>query len=360
MTMCVDIQFAPVLSKFETSIGDRASQNLNDLQIQSWALSRMSLINPSLVRPYEQKIREVNSVISTQKPALAKKLECEEYLVEQLKIVLPQSSTADYVQKVSLPFRILTIIVRSLLTTPIYITITLCAECTDIGPSTIVNQKTPIVLIHGSQGCQKQWGIFRRFLEAGHVGHVFSFNLNERALANDKVTIEGYANTKLKDKMHRMKASYAQHGLQLNEVIVIGYSMGGLIASAYTNLSDTAVKIKTIIAMSTPWLGAPIASLLFDKTTHPYSALRTDCWEMQNLREQMIAKVLQGEIDLYTYSSSLDPIVPLESSTLPIAPDRQVYSLLHDHTTSLIDPWAAWHIRDNWIAPHTSQLTQII
>jgi len=220
-------------------------------------------------------------------------------------------------------------------------------------PNEITKKYTPVILIHGSGSNQRQFDIFRKFLQDEKY-HIFSVALNERPFSNDKKTVAEYANSCVKEKLNSIKQKYLDSGLNLDEVILLGHSMGGLIAGEFA-LSNDTVKVKHIITMSTPWYGSKMADLKYSINSIPESIFLTESPELVLLRE----KIVNSSINIYTFSSTFDPLVRPHSSNLEIAESNKILSTWHDHYSPMFDPFLAYKIKKDWIVPNINLISSV-
>lgn len=221
-------------------------------------------------------------------------------------------------------------------------------------PQAVTNDRTPVLLIHGSGSHPLQWSFFRCFLNGDNVGHVFTVALNDGIITNDNKTIDEYASVRVAQKIDELKELYLQKNIQLSEVILVGYSMGGLVAGAYAvNVADKAdVKVKAVISLNTPWHGSRVADRIFSKEKRPEGAFLTTSPETRSLRE----KLLEKGVSVYTLSASWDGLVSPSSSSLSIPRENQIFSRIHDHYSVMADPMTAHNICARWIVPNTSSM----
>ena len=60
--------------------------------------------------------------------------------------------------------RILSVVLRVLLFIFVYLPASLFAKNKEIAPNRITDSRTPVLLIHGSAACQRQWDVFAAVL----------------------------------------------------------------------------------------------------------------------------------------------------------------------------------------------------
>ncbi len=169
--------------------------------------------------------------------------------------------------------------------------------------------------------------------------------------------LKGYTpQTSIAEKFESIKKRYLEEAhLHLDEVILVGHSMGGMVAGQYAVNSSSGVSVKAIVSLNTPWKGSWLADLIFNPSSKPGAAFIPDNQTSKALREKLMQKEREGSLKLFTVSSSLDPMVRPESSSLDLCPENQIFSKVQDHYSAMIDPWLAGDIRDKWIIPIPSK-----
>lgn len=116
----------------------------------------------------------------------------------------------------------------------------------------VKKDKIPILFIHGNGYNEMQW-VFGRYLLSKNkdLGSMFSLNLDGIVSNKPENGIDDYAKL-IQYKIEQIKKVSGQ-----SQVILVGHSMGGLVASYYTeNLKTNDVSVKKVIAISTPWSGS--------------------------------------------------------------------------------------------------------
>lgn len=188
--------------------------------------------------------------------------------------------------------------------------------------------KIPILLLHGSGFNESQWVFGRQFLKKQEYGSVFSLNY-AGLLSNDSTKgIDDYAAGKVRDKILEIKKLTGQ-----NQVILVGHSMGGMIAGYYAeNLSlQDKVKVEHVISVGSPWRGSPTVDLFKTGPAAPkrYPQMSTENQFRQNLVSQALASERGGCRNYYTVGSTTDLAVPGLTSLLSEDPRRQrIFSYL--------------------------------
>ncbi len=111
-------------------------------------------------------------------------------------------------------------------------------------------KETPILLIHGFLGSSSNL-IYHwyRLRKAGHK-NVFCINLGD-----PRKSIEEYAE-KVAKKVERIQELTGR-----KDLVLVGHSMGGLVAEQYRSIAPKDTQVKKIITLGTPILGTVVAHL---------------------------------------------------------------------------------------------------
>ena len=329
------------------------------VQEKSWKISKEIATGEVFSSRTRKDIKNFNKKIIEEREIYAHYFSCSLNDIDNLKITVPDSKKKRCLDKVTLIPRVTLAVARALAILPIFGLASIFHKSNFSNPKRITNGKTPILLIHGSGANQRQWEVFRQFLKSKNSGHVFSVALNKKALVNDRKTVKEYAEDTIAKKVHEIKKMYLDANYNLDEMIIIGHSMGGLIAAEYAVNYATDVKIKNIITLNAPWYGSWVAEKLYNESSSPQSAFLLGDLNTKNLREQILRREKMRELNIYTFSASLDPIVRPSSSTLPIKSVNQIYSQFHDHYSAMADPLLATKMRKRWIIPNTKNLERV-
>ena len=111
--------------------------------------------------------------------------------------------------------------------------------------------QTPILLIHGFLGSSNNWVYHRyRLIKAGYT-NIFTVNLGD-----PRKSIEDYTEV-VRKKVDEIKRITGQE-----DIVLVGHSMGGLVAQNYRYTAQGAQQhVKKIITIGTPLHGTRIAHL---------------------------------------------------------------------------------------------------
>ncbi len=219
----------------------------------------------------------------------------------------------------------------------------------------IHKRRTPVLLIHGSHANQQQWFLFRQFLQNSEIGHVFTVNLNKRARKNDgDKDMEDYA-VIVHNKLQEMQQRYKNAHIDMKNVILVGNSMGGLVAGAYCVKDfENKVPVKALITISTPWNGSLVANYFCNRHLIPEKYFCTESIDRKSLVEKVLDKYRKNELVIYNYGSSMDWLVPPYYSELhELNKENTHVDDRNDHWTVMADRKVAHYIRRNWIVPNT-------
>ena len=218
--------------------------------------------------------------------------------------------------------------------------------------------KTPILLLHGTNFNQVGWGVGKKFLRRHPETVVFSLN-HDGAFTNDATKgIDDYAKGKITEAIREIKTLTGR-----NDLILIGHSMGGLIAGYYAeNLAEQeGVKVKHVISIATPWKGTPILNL-YSKIHAHFPFINRKRFDQMSLaggtptdphfRTQLVNAALTsehvGRRKYYNVYSEGDLFVPGKRGLLTQDSKRQFHSKRLGHLTILIWP-TIWKQVNTWL-----------
>ncbi|MBS0625664.1 MAG: alpha/beta fold hydrolase [Verrucomicrobia bacterium] len=180
----------------------------------------------------------------------------------------------------------------------------------------------PILLLHGSGFNESEWAFGRMFLKNDNYGSVFSLNYDKMASNDPTKGIDDYAAEKVREKIQEIKRLTNQ-----DELIIIGHSMGGLIAGDYADKfsKEDGVKVKHIISLASPWQGSPVVDRFLAGPNDPkrYKHMSTDNPYRKELVENTLRAERNGDLKLYNIGSETDFLVPGFSSFITEDPRRQ-------------------------------------
>lgn len=227
--------------------------------------------------------------------------------------------------------------------------------------SSITNEKTPILFIHGSHSNQHQWFFFRNFLSSSKIGHIFTMNLYKSPRWNNhNKDIHEYAEI-VRKKVLCMRKMYAEAGYNMNEIIIVASSMGGLVAGAYcANLKSGDPVVKVLTTLCTPWNGCVIADKFCNPKKYPQKYFMTNDVERKMLVEKLMNVHKHRPFIIYNYASNLDWLVPVSRAILPLSKEFIKIDSHNDHITTMIDWNLAEHIKTHWMIPHTDNLPKFL
>ena len=123
-----------------------------------------------------------------------------------------------------------------------------------------------ILLLHGSGFDESEWLVGRTFLSLYNnpkYGQVFSLNYDTCSTKG----IEDFATNEIRNKCLEIQKVTGQ-----SQIILIGHSMGGLVASYYAeHLSKKDnIDIEHIITIATPWQGTPLLETIWYYTNYSW------------------------------------------------------------------------------------------
>ncbi len=221
----------------------------------------------------------------------------------------------------------------------------------DPKPENIKKDHPPILLIHGNGFNESQWIFGRRFLKGEKYGSVFSLNLDGLVSNKSENGMEEYAE-KVSKKIQEIKGLTGR-----NDIILIGHSMGGLVAATYTEemAENKETDVKKVISISTPFECPPLLATLTSiterlfpslfKNPKRYKEMRNDEEFLTGLKE----KILKNSDKYYSIYSKSDMMVPgSRGKVYGGQPDHIREYSLHGHYTPMLSP-SVWRQIQQWI-----------
>ncbi len=257
--------------------------------------------------------------------------------VRGIQIALPQTKFEKMVEMATKIPRIIFTILADILLLPGALVLLLVACCKpdfNPKPDEVKHGKTPILLLHGSGFNQSEWVVGRQFLKKEQYGSVFSLNYDGLVSNDPHKGIEDYARDKISAEVKRIKALTGS-----DRVILMGHSMGGMIAGYYAEHFAEAdkVNIEHVISIATPWQGTPMVDCFWqlggrfskEKETkrHQQMSVSGGTYADPNFRQNLVAKALDSERKgvrkYYNIWSTTDYAVPGAQGNLTEDPRRQ-------------------------------------
>lgn len=182
---------------------------------------------------------------------------------------------------------------------------------------------TPILLIHGYLHNQTDWFWFRTKLIQDHkLGPVYSLNLPE-PLGSIITMAEA-----LRHKIEEIKQETGQ-----SRVILIGHSMGGLVASYYSEYLANEGEIAKLITLGSPFQGTKLS--VFGRGENITQMLPNSLFleelhtRMQNTRTSYFFVASKIDNVVIPWQSSLPPHIAIPNTNIMILED-------HGHNRLLI------------------------
>jgi triacylglycerol lipase len=187
--------------------------------------------------------------------------------------------------------------------------------------------RIPILQIHGSGFCEIEWVGSWPWLSKEQYGSVYTLNLDGLASNQHGKGIDDYAEEKIRAKIKAIQQATGQ-----NKIILMGHSMGGLVASYYAEnfAALDGIEVENIITIATPWHGAPLLNLQNEaEKPKRYKQMSENDPFLPNLRGQAEASIAAKKRNYYSIGSTTDFMVPGASSLLRTDDARnQLYTWL--------------------------------
>lgn len=269
--------------------------------------------------------------------------------LDGLQVAIPLTSFENMLHTASLIPQAIISLLSDLLLLPIGGALTLHHMLSNptLDPPKPSQDKTPILLLHGSGSNESTWLLGRYFLKKENYGSVFSLNY-DGLLSNDpKKGIDDYAQNKVRQKILEIQQKTGQ-----DRVILIGHSMGGLIAGFYAeHLADLdQIQVDHIISIASPWQGSPIIDryMLGENTSKRYRQMCTDSTFRKNLVEKIRQAERKGKRKYYSIGSHTDCLVPGMRGLVTEDPRRQRLYQSLGHCSVIASPFA-WKQITTWL-----------
>jgi triacylglycerol esterase/lipase EstA (alpha/beta hydrolase family) len=164
----------------------------------------------------------------------------------------------------------------------------------------IMSTKNPILLIHGSGFNESEWIVGKQFLKRAGHDKLFSVNYDNYIFEKDQT--KGFDESALiiRDKIREIKKLVGS-----NEIILIGHSMGGLIASFYAEYMafDEEIVVNKIITISSPFNGSPLLdtaqtySKYLPKVVLSKRNQQMSSMDVDSTRTNLVKKIRKSESD---------------------------------------------------------------
>lgn len=227
------------------------------------------------------------------------------------------------------------------------LTLISCVEPNLIDPKeeSIKTNKTAILLLHGSGFNQSEWLVGKHYLQKETYGSVFALNY-AGLISNKKTTgVDDYAKGKVSQKIEEIKEKTGT-----NKVILIGHSLGGMIATYYAeNLAESkGTQVDNVITIGSPLAGSPTLDICTWKKAKRYGHMRIK----NEFRKKMYEKANQsnqnGVRRYHTIGSDVDIAVPSPSCHLKNNQQRQkTFSFLGHYGLVAAPP--VWSQVSSWL-----------
>lgn len=208
--------------------------------------------------------------------------------------------------------------------------------------------KIPILQIHGSGFNEIEWAASWPWLSKKAYGSVFTLNLDGLASNEHHMGIDDYARGKIRDKIREILALTG-----MNEIILVGHSMGGLAAAFYAeNCAELdGIKVRHVFTIASPWHGAPILNCQSENTKPKRYVQMTENSEfLKSLVQTALQSENAGMRNYYSMGTTMDFMVPGGSSLLSGKRERSRLFFWLGHYGVIAYP-ATWVQMRKWLDP---------
>lgn len=219
----------------------------------------------------------------------------------------------------------------------------LCGKCECRPPPR--RGEVPILLIHGSGFNQSEWLPLRGYLGMdGRVGPVYTVNYGGLLSGDKTASIHDLAVTHIMPKLEEIFRD-----TRMRRVILVGHSLGGLIAAEVAERVAGVGEVIKVIAICSPFHGVPLleygcVSSVTDEQ------MRVGSTYLMALSLSIQEKEARGAAPSYHYiTSELDLIVPSERAALSTDQARvRVFGGIEGHWGIVLSP-RLWRQVKEWI-----------
>lgn len=239
--------------------------------------------------------------------------------IKGFRIAPPRSRMEQLIESATLVFRAAFGFFIDLLLVPVGgVTTLLAAANHDFNPkdSDIKVGKTPILMIHGQNFNESEWLLGRAFLRKKQYGSVFSLSYDGLLSNKFDQGIDDYAKGKVREKILEIANKTGK-----NEVILMGHSMGGLIAAEYAEkiAKEDGITVRHVFTIGSPFHGAPALDLMIKEgkkhpKRHHQMSEKKGHKDFPHFREDLLEKARaserNGDRKYYSLYSTVDPAVP--------------------------------------------------
>ncbi len=194
----------------------------------------------------------------------------------------------------------------------------------------------PIILVHGFGHNQTAWLWMRKRLKRAGLGPIYSLSLKGR-----RGPIQRYS-----EQLQTLVAQVAEETGQSN-IVLIGHSMGGVVASFYAEYLALPGTVSHVITLSSPLNGTRAASLLSSascRQIRPGSHLIKDLAKRIEANQSIRYCHITSQLDNF--------LLPHQSGLIGADAAHQRILPAHGHTMLLYSPTVAMQVID-WLREPT-------
>lgn len=192
-------------------------------------------------------------------------------------------------------------------------------------PESKVKNSPPILLVHGFMHNQTDWLWFRQQLQHNsEIGPIYSLNLlsSFNSIATLAETLQ-----------HKIKEIQDETGHK--SIILIGHSMGGLVASYYSEYLAEKGEITKLISLGAPYQGTRLSAFGTGKSIQEMSP-------NSDFLSKLLQRIQDSSIPYYYVASKIDNlVVPWKSAIPPHIKDNDDNIMIlddHGHIRLLVSP----------------------
>jgi pimeloyl-ACP methyl ester carboxylesterase len=208
----------------------------------------------------------------------------------------------------------------------------------------------PILLIHGSGFNQSEWLPLRAYLANDtRIGPTYTVNLGGLCWHDRSSSIHDLAVKRVLPVLERM---FSESG-GARQAILVGHSMGGLIAAEVAENLSKPGEILKVISICSPFWGAPIMeqAVKICPLQQTDQQMRVESPYLASLRLSILRKDQLGKgVCYYNIGCRMDLLVPGERAVLPLSQLQRCcnYDGIEGHYSVVLSP-RVWQRVHKWM-----------
>ncbi len=201
----------------------------------------------------------------------------------------------------------------------------------------VVLPTTSVLFIHGYLHHQLAWLWFiHKFKkQTGNKFKLFSINISST-----------FASMATSSKLIKNKIIDIKNQTNFSKLVLIGHSMGGILASYYCEYLAKPNEVDMIIAIGSPFKGTYLANFGIGQSAE-------EMLPNSNFLKELMSRIKQSTVSYFSIASKIDNCIPLQSALLYENMEANNNFILkdHGHLRLLISPQVIQQV-SNWVSSY--------